>query len=98
MITTTNLVAEKNDAANGIARRGQDWRTMEGIDTASLAAAGCDKALAMQLAQLAQKGDTMECLRLLRKHRCDLVDAMHKAQMPIDVCDWIIRKVEKSHA
>jgi hypothetical protein len=27
-----------------------------------------------------------------------LVEAMHEAQRPIDVCDWVIREVEMQHA
>ncbi len=71
---------------------------MKGIDATSLEAAGCDSALANRLERRAAVGDDEGCLRLLRAHRCDLVEAMHEAQRPIDVCDWIIREVEAHHA
>ena len=70
---------------------------MQGIDATSLAAAGCDDRLANLLEERAAAGDGAGCLRLLRAHRCDLVEAMHEAQRPIDVCDWIIREVETQH-
>ena len=56
----------------------------------SLVDAGCDTELAARITQLQEGGNTEACIRLLRCHRCDLVEAMHKAQRPIDVCDWII--------
>ena len=69
---------------------------MEGIDATSLAAAGCGTKLASALESRAAAGDAVGCLRLLRAHRCELLEAMHEAQRPIDVCDWIIREVETS--
>jgi hypothetical protein len=70
---------------------------MRGISATSLAAAGCDDGLANLLEAHAAVGDEASCLRLLRAHRCELVEAMHEAQRPIDVCDWIIREVETHH-
>ena len=67
------------------------------ISTTNMMDAGCDAALADCLGQRLDAGDTEGCLRLLRAHRCDLVEAMHEAQRPIDACDWIIREVEKHH-
>ena len=71
---------------------------MRGIDTSSLIAASCNNELIERLERQAEKGNSEACLQLLRSHRCDLVEAMHEAQKPIDVCDWIIREVEASHA
>lgn len=70
---------------------------MAQISMTSLMDAGCDATLADRLGQRLEEGDAEGCLRLLRAHRCDLVEAMHEAQKPIDVCDWIIREVEKNH-
>ena len=71
---------------------------MKGIDTCSLVAAGCNSELIERLERQAAVGNSEACVRLLRAHRCDLVEAMHEAQKPIDVCDWIIREVEICHA
>jgi hypothetical protein len=71
---------------------------MVGIDASGLAAAGCDESLIRRMQQQMAAGNSDACLRLLRSHRCDLVEAMHEAQRPIDVCDWIIREVESHHA
>ena len=56
----------------------------------SLVNAGCDTTLAARLTRLREAGDTEGCVHLLRCHRSGLVEAMHEAQRPIDVCDWII--------
>ena len=61
----------------------------------TLADAGCDAALAARLSRLQAAGDTEGCVRLLRCHRSGLVDAMHEAQRPIDVCDLIIHALQK---
>ena len=71
---------------------------MKGINTNSLMAASCNNELIERLERQAEKGNSEACLQLLRAHRCDLVEAMHEAQKPIDVCDWIIQEVEASHA
>lgn len=57
--------------------------------------AGCAGELIEQYRALDGVGDTRACLDLLRRHRCELVCALHEAQKPIDVCDWIIRGLER---
>ena len=44
--------------------------------------------------QLEDEGRTKECIRLLRCRRCELVDALHEAQRPIDLIDWAIHSLE----
>lgn len=41
------------------------------------------------------EGRTDDCVRMLRCRRCELVDALHEAQRPIDVLDWAIRDLEQ---
>lgn len=68
------------------------------ISARSLRDAGCDATLIERCERHLEAGDIEACLRVLRAHRCDLVEAMHEAQRPIDVCDWVIREVEMQHA
>lgn len=68
------------------------------ISARDLAEAGCNAELIERCEQSLASGNTEDCVRLLRAHRCSLVDAMHEAQRPIDVCDWLIREVEIQHA
>lgn len=70
---------------------------MDQIDR-DLRDAGCDAALAERLAALVTADDRDGALRLLRCHRCQLVNALHEAQRPIDVCDWLIHRLEKQVA
>ncbi len=56
--------------------------------------AGCAHELIERYRVLEEAGDTNACLNLLRGHRCELICALHEAQRPIDVCDWLIRAVE----
>ncbi len=56
--------------------------------------AGCTAEQAGRLAKMQANGNTDDCLRMLRCHRCELVSALHEAQRPIDVCDWIIRELQ----
>ncbi|MDO4536843.1 MAG: hypothetical protein Q4B54_01685 [Coriobacteriales bacterium] len=60
-----------------------------------LSDAGCAAELVERYGEFEKAGDTRACLALLRKHRCELVCSLHEAQRPIDVCDWMIRNLEK---
>lgn len=61
-----------------------------------LTEAGCNNTLVDRFDALKKAGETDACLRLLRCHRCELVEALHQAQRPIDVCDWLIHELEQS--
>lgn len=56
----------------------------------ALADARCDHDLIEEYERLEREGKHEESLRLLRCQRSRLVDAMHEAQRPIDVLDWVI--------
>ena len=60
--------------------------------------AGGDAAFIARCRAREAEGDTDTCLKLLRLHRCELVCALHEAQRPIDVCDWIIHDLEATNA
>ncbi|MBR3317825.1 MAG: hypothetical protein IKG21_08450 [Atopobiaceae bacterium] len=64
----------------------------------ALVDAGCNAALVERCKNALNAGNTEACIQLLRAHRCDLVEAMHQAQHPIDVCDWIIQEVKTSYS
>lgn len=56
--------------------------------------AGCSDVFIERYLAREAAGDTQTCLQLLKLHRCELVCALHEAQRPIDVCDWIIKDLE----
>lgn len=59
----------------------------------ALVAAGCTDDLIARYDSLVRAGRHDEGLQLLRCQRCKLVEAMHEAQRPIDVMDWVIANV-----
>ncbi|MBR3327539.1 MAG: hypothetical protein IKG22_09500 [Atopobiaceae bacterium] len=59
----------------------------------ALVAAGCTNDLIARYETLVGAGKHEESLQLLRCERCRLVEAMHEAQRPIDVMDWVIANV-----
>lgn len=59
--------------------------------------AGCSDVFIESYLACATQGDDETCLQLLKLHRCELVCALHEAQRPIDVVDWIIHDLEASH-
>ncbi len=63
---------------------------MEANIAQALADAHCDRELIEEYDRLEREGRHEDSLRLLRCHRCRLVDAMHEAQRPIDVIDLVI--------
>lgn len=73
----------------------KEWRDVTETVESGLLDAGCASAFIEQYRVAEAAGDTQACLDLLRRHRCELVCALHEAQRPIDVCDWIIRGLER---
>ena len=63
---------------------------------ALLEATGFDERSTEQYKALEQQGRYDECLRLLRCRRCELVEALHEAQRPIDIIDWAIHDLQNS--
>ena len=59
-----------------------------------LEATGFSSHQAQRYERCKREGRTDECVRMLRRRRCELVDALHEAQRPIDVIDWAIADLE----
>lgn len=57
---------------------------------------GFTKSQAQRYFELEAKGRREECVRMLRCKRCELVDALHEAQRPIDVIDWALYGLERA--
>lgn len=57
--------------------------------------AGCDEALEKQLIVLKQTGQTDEFLRLLAKHKTNLLADLHTSQKRIDCLDFLVYKTKK---
>jgi hypothetical protein len=63
-----------------------------------LLAAGFTEPQRERYLELERQGRSDACLRMLRCRRCELVDALHEAQRPIDVLDWAIRDLDRRGA
>ena len=63
---------------------------MSDITEALLHETGFNELQSERYLSLEAQRRTEECLRMLRCRRCELVEALHEAQRPIDVIDWAI--------
>ena len=61
-----------------------------------LRAAGFTQAQEERYLMLQEQGKTDACVRMLRCRRCELVDALHEAQRPIDVVDWELYRLARA--
>lgn len=57
--------------------------------------AGCDCRTKEMFLQLLAQGNTEEQLRLLRRHRIDLLAAVHDNQKKIDCLDYLAFRLER---
>ena len=59
--------------------------------------ANCDEDTIQKFLRLRKAGEKEEALRTLSCHRCHLVCAMHDAQKPVDVLDYLIYQIKKEN-
>ena len=57
--------------------------------------AQCDEAVIKRFLQLAAVEQWEEAARVLAKQRCQLVCALHAAQKPIDILDYLLHLLKK---
>lgn len=62
-----------------------------------LRASGFTETQAQRYLELEQQGSVEACMRMLRCRRCELLDALHEAQRPIDVIDWALYELQRKH-
>ena len=63
--------------------------------TQSLADAGCDPETIGTVCMLYDSGQTREAVRVLRRHRCTLMDELHESQSKVDCLDFLLRNIHK---
>lgn len=69
--------------------------SQEGI-VQTLVDAGCTKETIAAFLKAAEAGQTEESIRLLRQHRCALLDILHKKQRQIECLDYLLYQLRKS--
>lgn len=63
--------------------------------TQCLTCAGCDEETIHAFLKYKEEDDREACVRILCKHRCELLCKMHEFQKPIDILDYYIDKLKK---
>ena len=60
--------------------------------------AGCDESCIREFMEDMSQSKETEGMKVLRKHRSKLLDAMHREQKRIDCLDYLIYQMQKSKA
>ncbi|MDE6759158.1 MAG: hypothetical protein K2J90_00595 [Lachnospiraceae bacterium] len=58
--------------------------------------AGCDREIIIEICRLYTDGQIQDAVKVLRRHRCNLMEQLHESQSKVDCLDFLIRKMEKS--
>ncbi|MBD5549717.1 MAG: hypothetical protein HDQ96_00855 [Lachnospiraceae bacterium] len=59
--------------------------------------AGCGLETIMEVCRLYENGRIKDAVKILRKHRCILMDRLHESQERVDCLDFLVRHMEKSN-
>lgn len=57
--------------------------------------AGCGSNEIIEICRLWDAGQIKDAIRLLRLHRCGLMDSLHQSQNKVDCLDYLVYKMEK---
>lgn len=57
--------------------------------------AGCDSKTVEKFMKLREEGDIKEQLDLLCRHRCKLLDRVHREEKKIDCLDYLVYQIQK---
>ncbi len=57
--------------------------------------AGCSFKTVERFMELEKQGDTKEQLNLLSKHRCKLLERVHREERRIDCLDYLVYHIRK---
>lgn len=66
--------------------------------TQSMKDAGCDKETIGTVCRLYDGGQVEDAVKVLRRHRCALMDEVHESQSKVDCLDFLLRNIEKGRA
>lgn len=57
--------------------------------------AGCSTDEISTICRLYDAGQVQEAVRVLRRHRCGLMDNLHESQNRVDCLDYLVYQMEK---
>jgi len=58
--------------------------------------AGCDEKTVQRFMELEEEGDMQEQMKLLSRHRQQLLDRVHREEKRIDCLDYLIYQMQKA--
>lgn len=67
------------------------------INEQALMDAGCSKQIRMQCLQLIKTEQICELLRLLKKQRVCLLNAVHEKQQRLECLDYLLYQIKKTY-
>lgn len=57
--------------------------------------AGCGEEAIVKICRLYAGGRIREAVKILRKHRCRLMEQLHESQGRVDCLDFLVRQMER---
>ena len=57
--------------------------------------AGCDKEIITKICRLYADGQIQEAVKVLRRHRCNLMEQLHENQNKVYCLDFLVRQMER---
>lgn len=57
--------------------------------------AGCGSQTIEEVLRLYRNGQVQDAIKMLRKHRCSLMDSLHESQGRVDCLDFLVWRMEK---
>ncbi len=57
--------------------------------------AGCDKEIITKICRLYADGQIQDAVKVLRRHRCSLMEQLHESQNRVDCLDFLVRQMER---
>lgn len=58
--------------------------------------AGCNSEIITRICRLYAGGQIQDAVKVLRRHRCKLMEQLHESQSKVDCLDFLVRQMEKS--
>lgn len=56
--------------------------------------AGCGGEIITRICRLYADGQIPDAVKILRRHRCHLMEQLHESQSKVDCLDFLVRKME----
>ena len=58
--------------------------------------AGCEEETIAKVYRLYADGQVDDAVKILRRHRCCLMEQLHESQGKVDCLDFLVRRLEKT--